>query len=306
MIELIFGKTVKQSFSAQNRKCLYLIFLKGRPFFPFNVQCANGERNGDALALQLVPDITAHRVVGLVDPGVIAHVEFDLVRHGIIGEVDQEHPNRGIGQDVFGPLRGTSERIFHPIWRYTVIDAYPDPHGVDFSRIVQINDLVAHHLVVGDIEINVVVRAKPGGTPVDLTHFAVGVAHLQPITDLKWPINLDRYAADDSGEQILPGETDNDCDHPGSRQQSFQLCFGVVAVTENKEQDDQEDDSADYLTQKMRNGCLSFLFEIKIPNLPINESDDQSSAQQDCRCTNMKAPWCMNSVNGNRGVKGED
>ena len=78
---------------------------------------------------------------------------------------------------------------------------------MDLGRIVQINDLVAHHLVVRDVEINVVVGAKPGGTPVDLTHFAVGVAHLQPVTDLIGPVNLNRYAANDSGEQILSGES---------------------------------------------------------------------------------------------------
>ena len=221
MIELIFGKTVKQPFSAQNRKRLCLIFLKRRRFFPFNLQCANGERNGDALALQLVPDITTHRVVRLVDPGVIAHVEFDLVRHGVIGEVDQEHLYRGIGENVFGPLGSPSERIFYAVGRHVVIDAHPDPHGVNLSRIVQINDLVAHHLVVRDVEINVVVRAKPGGTPVDLTHFAVGVAHLQPITDLKWPIDLDRYSTNDSGKEILSGKADNDCDHPGSASKPF-------------------------------------------------------------------------------------
>src|SRR6187551_2688823 len=107
----------------------------------FYVQCANGERNGDALALQLVPDITAHRVVGLVHAGVITHVEFDLVSHGVIGEVDQVHSYRGIGENVFGSLCGPSQRIFHPIWWDTVIDTDPNAHGVDLSRIMQINDL---------------------------------------------------------------------------------------------------------------------------------------------------------------------
>ena len=171
---------------------------------------------------------------------------------------------------------------------------------------MQINDLVAHHLVVRDVEINVVVRAEPGGTPVDLTHFGKALPYLQPVTDLIGPINLNGYSANDSGEEILSGKADNDCDHPGPCQQSFQLCFGVVAVTQNKEQDDQEDDSADDLTQKMRNGCMPLLFEIKVPNVPINESDDQCSAEQNCCCTNMIAPWCINSVSGNRGVEGED
>ena len=92
---------------------------------------------------------------------------------------------------------------------------------MDFCGIVEINDLVAHHLVVWDVQINVVVRAEPRGTPVDLTHFRVDVADLQPVAEFIGPVNLDRYAADDSGKQILPGETDDDCDHAGARQQSL-------------------------------------------------------------------------------------
>src|SRR6476620_9071282 len=56
----------------------------------------------------------------------------------------------------------------------------------------------------------------------------------------------------------------------------------------------------------MRNGCMPLFFEIKVPNVPINESDDQCSAEQNCCCANMIAPWCINSVSGNRGVEGED
>src|SRR5262249_40024635 len=102
----------------------------------------------------------------------------------------------------------------------------------------QINDLVAHHLVVRDVEINVVVRTKPGGTPVDFTHLTEGVAHLQPVADLVWPIDLDRYAANDPSKKILAREAENDCDHARARQQSFQLRLGVIAVTQNKQQDD--------------------------------------------------------------------
>ena len=164
----------------------------------------------------------------------VAHVVFDLVDHGVIGEVDQKHPYRRIGNNVFGPLRGPPEHIFHPIWWHTIIDAHPDAHGVDLSRIMQINNLMAHHLVVRDVEINVVVRAEPGGPPVDLTHFGEALPYLQPVTDLIGPINLNGYSANDSGEEILSGKADNDGDHPGSCQQSFQLCFGVVAVTQDK------------------------------------------------------------------------
>ena len=49
---------------------------------------------------------------------------------------------------------------------------------------MEIDDLVTHHLVIRDVEINVVVRAKPGGTPVDLLYFGIPFAHLQPVADL--------------------------------------------------------------------------------------------------------------------------
>ena len=204
------------------------------------MQRANRKGNGDTLALQLVPHISAHRVVGFIDPGVIAHVEFDLIGHGVIGEVDQEHFDRRIRNNVFSALRGAPQRVFHKVGWVLVFNANTNPHGMDLGRIVQIDDLVAHHLVVRDVEINVVVGTQPRGTPVDLTHLGVRVAHLQPVPELVGPVNVNRYAADDSGEQILPGETDDDCNDAGARQQSFQLCFGVITVAQDKEQYKQE------------------------------------------------------------------
>src|SRR5262249_38970227 len=141
---------------------------------------------------------------------------------------------------------------------------------MDLGGIMQINNLVAHHLVVRDVEINVVVCAEPGRTPVDLTHFAVGVAHLQPITELIRPIELDRNATDNPGEQILASEAQNNCDQAGPRKQSFQLRFSVVAVAQDYQQDDQKNDTANDLAKKMWNRCLTFLFVIKIPDVAIN------------------------------------
>src|SRR4030095_12944710 len=143
-----------------------------------------------------------------------------------------------------------------------VFNSNANPHGVDFCRIMEIDDLVAHHLVVWDIEINVIVRAQPGGTPVDLTHFRVGLADLQPVADLVGPIYLDCYASDDPGKEILPGKADDDRDDSRACQQSFQLRLGMIAVTQNEKQDDQENDSADDLSKKMRDCCLSFLFKV--------------------------------------------
>src|SRR5262249_51672621 len=127
---------------------------------------------------------------------------------------------------------------------------------------MEIDDLVAHHLVVRDVEINVVIGTQPSGTPVDLAHFGVGIAHLQPVAELVGPINLNRYATDDPGEQILSSEAKNDCNHAGAREQPFHLRFSVIAVTQYKEQYDKENNSADNFTKKMGNRCLTALFEI--------------------------------------------
>src|SRR5438046_8606227 len=76
----------------------------------------------------------------------------------------------------------------------------------------------------------------------------------------------------------------------------------MVAVTQDKKQYDQENDSTDNLTKKMRNQCLPFLFEIEIPNVAINQRDNQRRAQQNCCCTNMPTPRCMDSVHNDGGV----
>ncbi len=47
-----------------------------------------------------------------------------------------------------------------------------------FGRVMEIDDGGANDLVVRDVEIDVVVGAEPGGTPVDLHHFSEAVADL--------------------------------------------------------------------------------------------------------------------------------
>src|SRR5437763_4949746 len=53
----------------------------------------------------------------------------------------------------------------------------------------------------------------------------------------------------------------------------------------------------------MRNRGLPFLFEIKIPNVPIYQSDYQRRAQQDRRCADMVSPGGVDAVNGDSGVE---
>ena len=65
-----------------------------------------------------------------------------------------------------------------------VINTHANAHGVDLRGIVQINNRLPYDLVVGDVEINGVVRAETGGAPVDLHHFGEAIADLQPVADL--------------------------------------------------------------------------------------------------------------------------
>src|SRR4029453_1308097 len=263
------------------------------------MQCANWEGDVDPLALELIPDIGAHRIVGLVDSRVIAHVKIDLVNHSEIGKIDEKNFYRRIRQNVARALCSAPQPVFHAIGLILIFNSYANAHRVDFGRIVQIDDLVANHLVVWDVEINVVIRTEPSGTPVDLAHFGVGVAYLQPIPDLIGPINLDRYAADNPGKEILSSEAKDDCDNARAGQQSFEVRLGMVAVTQDKQQYNQENDPAGNLTEKMRYRRLSFLFEIKIPNGTINQRDNQRRAQQNYSCTDMISPGCVDTVNAN-------
>ena len=129
---------------------------------PFQLQCANGIWNIDPLSFEFVPNIRAHRVVGLIEPGVIAHVVFDLVRDGVIAELNEENFHRRARKNVLRTLCGAGERIFDAVRRHIVIDADPDAHGVGFGRVMKVDDRGANDLVVRNIEINVVVRTEAG------------------------------------------------------------------------------------------------------------------------------------------------
>src|SRR5205814_8360629 len=108
-----------------------------------------------------------------------------------------------------------------------------------------------------------------------------------------------------TGQPILPGETDEDYNDASTRQQSLQLRFSMVAVAQDEEQHSQKNYSSDNLTQKLWNRCLTFLFEREVPNVAIYQSDNQRRAQQNRRCSNMKAPRSMHSINRDGGIKSD-
>src|SRR6202040_132832 len=182
----------------------FVLFLGGASAAAFHLQRADRIRNVNALTFQFVPNIRAHGVVDLIDPSVVAHVELDLIGDGVIGKIDQENFDGRIGQDTVGRLGGASERVFHAIGRSVVIDPDANTHGVDLGRVMEIDDGGPNDLVVRNIEINVVVRAQAGGSPVDLHHFGESISHLQPVAHFVRPVDLDRHAGNDSAEEILP------------------------------------------------------------------------------------------------------
>src|SRR5205814_8348479 len=79
----------------------------------------------------------------------------------------------------------------------------------------------------------------------------------------------------------------------------------MVTVAQDKEQYSQENYSADNLTKKLWNRCLTFLFEVEVPDVAIYQRDNQRRAQQNRRCSDMKPPWSMYSINRNGGIKSE-
>jgi hypothetical protein len=103
---------------------------------------------------------------------------------------------------------------------------------------MEIDDRVANHLVVWDVEINGVIGAQPGGAPVNFHHFGKALAHLQPVADLVGPIQLDRYAGDNPGKETLPGKSEDNRDDPRASEHSLQLCFGVIPDTQNQKKRD--------------------------------------------------------------------
>src|SRR4029453_4717106 len=117
---------------------------------------------------KLIPNVGAHGVVDFVDSGVIAHIKFDLVDHSGIGKVDQKHFYLRFWQNALRRRSRSEKCILYTIWRVFVLPPDPNSHGVDFGRVMKIDDGVTDHLIVWDVEINGVVGAQAGRTPVDL------------------------------------------------------------------------------------------------------------------------------------------
>ena len=101
----------------------------------------------------------------------------------------------------------------------------------------------------------------------------------------------------------MTGESKNDRGHTGAGQQPGQPTLGVIAVPKNEQKRDQENDARDNFTEKMWDRRLPFFFEIEIPNVTIDQRDDEGSAQQRGGRAGMRAQLERHSVHPHRGVK---
>ena len=154
-----------------------------------------------------------------------------------------------------------------------VIDPHPDTHGVQIRRIVQINDGRADDLVIRNIEVNVVVRAQTRRAPVDLHDLGKAFADLEPIARFVGLIDLQRHAGDDTAEEILGRKGEDDGSGAGGGEEAAQLSFRMVAEAQDKEERNQENDECDYFAEKLWDDRLATLFEIKIPEVAIDQRD---------------------------------
>jgi hypothetical protein len=79
----------------------------------------------------------------------------------------------------------------------------------------------------------------------------------------------------------------------------------MIAITQYQKQCDQENESANDFTEEMRNQRLPSLFEIKIPHITVDQSDNERSAEKNCCCSDVISPGRMDSVNRKCGVESE-
>jgi len=92
----------------------------------------------------------------------IAHVELDLVDHSEIGEIDQKDFYFWLSRTPSAEDAARKSASFTRIGSVFVLDPDANSHRMDFGWIVEVDNLVANHLVVRDIEINAVIGAQPG------------------------------------------------------------------------------------------------------------------------------------------------
>ena len=116
--------------------------------------------------------------------------------------------------------------------------------------------------------------------------------------------NLQLNAGNNSSEKVLSGKTDNDSDDARTREKALELGFSVIAEAEDKQKSDEENQQGKDLAQNVRNGRLPLLFEVEVPQVPVNECDDDDSACQDEQRGDVMLQLHRQPVRPDGGVKG--
>ncbi len=77
----------------------------------------------------------------------------------------------------------------------------------------------------------------------------------------------------------------------------------MIGKAQNKKQRDDKNDQCDNFAQEMRNRRLLAPFEVNVPNVTIDQRDDQRCAEQYCRGGDMHPPRRLQSVDSKRDIK---
>src|SRR4030095_9776257 len=109
--------------------------------------------------------------------------------------------------------------------------------------------------------------------PVDLHDLGKAFTDLEPIAYFVGLVDLHRHAGNDTAEKILGRKGEDDGSGAGSREKTAQLALGVIAKAKHKEEGDQENYERDQFPQKLWDDRLAALFEIKIPEIAIDQRD---------------------------------
>ena len=114
-----------------------------------------------------------------------------------------------------------------------------------------------------------------------------------------------RDAGNDSAKKILGGEAQDDGGDPGAGEQTAELGLSVISDAQDEEQRDQVNKERDDLAEKMGNGRAPFFPPITLPEVAIEECDDENGAEEKDGDADMVAPVCLHSVESGGGVKRE-
>src|SRR5207248_10501879 len=170
-------------------------------------------------------------------------------------------------------------------------------------RVMGIDNRSAGDRVVRNVEVSPVVGSEPRRAPVDFHDFGEAVLDVEPVAHFVRPADLQRDAGDDSAEKILRREAKDDGEDARAGEKTLELRFGVVNNAQHDQERDKVNEKRNDLTEELGNRGLTFLFEVDVPEVTIEERHDESSSEEDGGGIDMFAPFDVHAVEKDRGVE---